>query len=116
MAAIVGNHIDVDGEPSRDQLGVVAQGGLFVTDELEVFAQYLWGEADGEAEELSVAAIGVNYYWHEHNLSGPATSPMGSMRWAISGPPMVLGGGRIGKAKRARSCSGYSSSCFSSGH
>ncbi len=89
FAAIVGNHIDVEGEPFRDQLGVVAQGGLFVTDELEVFGQYLWGEADGEAEELSVAAIGVNYYWHEHNLKWTTDLAYGFNEvgdlWASSG-------------------------------
>lgn len=68
FAAIVGNHVDEEKEIARNQFGVVLQGGLFLTDEIELFAQYVWGDADGKAPDLSVLTAGFNYYLAKHSL------------------------------------------------
>lgn len=68
FAAIVGNNVDEQEQDSLDQLGVVLQGGLFLTDDIELFSQYVWGDADGEASDLSVLTVGFNYYLAEHAL------------------------------------------------
>ncbi|MEE9129376.1 MAG: porin [Phycisphaerales bacterium] len=67
-AAIVGYHSDEERHEAVDQYGIVVQGGLFVTDDWEVFARYAWGDANGEAADLSVVTVGVNHYLSRHNL------------------------------------------------
>jgi hypothetical protein len=68
FAAFVADRLEEDDEDRLSQYGVVVQGGLFITDDWELFAQYVWGEADGQAEELSAVAIGFNRYVSEHDL------------------------------------------------
>ena len=52
-----------------DQYGFFIRGGLFVMDDLELYAQYEWGDLDVDAiEELQVITLGVNKYWDKHNL------------------------------------------------
>jgi hypothetical protein len=89
FAAIVGNHIDEAGDRRRDQLGVVVQGGLFVTDDLELYARYEWGDADGGAPDLSVVSAGFNLFIHGHALKwttdvGYGLNEVGAF-WASSG-------------------------------
>ena len=50
---------------------------MFVTDKWELFAQYLWGDADGEAVDLSVVTIGVNRYVVHHRLKWTADVGIG---------------------------------------
>jgi hypothetical protein len=89
LAAIVGNHFDEDGAPSRDQYGVVIHGGYFFGDDWEIFGRYEWGEADGQVENLSVATVGLNRYFDGHRLKWTADCGYGfkSVRpfWASSG-------------------------------
>jgi hypothetical protein len=60
--------LDSDAADS-DQLGVVAQAGFFVTEEIEAFARYEWGDSDVEGEEdLNLVTIGATRYWDKHNL------------------------------------------------
>ena len=68
FAAVVGNHPEEDREPSLDQFGVVVQGGLFFTEKWEAFARYEWGDADGEAADLSILTVGINRYFTGHDL------------------------------------------------
>jgi hypothetical protein len=68
MAAVVGRHVDENGEPSRNQYGVVVQGGVFITDDLELVARYQWGDADDGGDNLSVIEIGFNRYFDRHDL------------------------------------------------
>lgn len=55
-----------------DQIGVVVQGGVFVTDNTELMARYEWGDLDGEAstlggeDTLSVLTVGVNRFLAGH--------------------------------------------------
>lgn len=47
----------------------VVQGGLFVTDDIEAFARYEFGDADSAGiEDLNVITVGVNKYWSKHNV------------------------------------------------
>lgn len=55
-----------------EQLGVVVQGGVFVSDNTELMARYEWGDLDGEAslaggeDTLSVLTVGVNQFLAGH--------------------------------------------------
>ncbi|UCD75515.1 MAG: hypothetical protein JSV91_01080 [Phycisphaerales bacterium] len=89
FAAVIGSHFDEDDEDRLDQYGFVVQGGVFIADDWELFAQYVWGEAAGEADELSLATIGFNRYVDEHNLKwtgdiGYALNEVGDL-WESSG-------------------------------
>jgi hypothetical protein len=88
FAMIVGSHEDT-GLTTSDKLGAMLQGGVFVSDPLELFARYEWGDLDGEglvSDELSVATVGFNYFFakHAHKLSadiGYAFEPLDS-KWS----------------------------------
>lgn len=66
--AIVLNHVEEENQPTRDQIGIVIQGGVFVVEGWEVFGRYEWGDADGEAVDLSLVTIGFNRYFNDHQL------------------------------------------------
>ena len=52
-----------------EQLALVIQGGVFLTEDLELAARYEWGDLDlAGVEDLSVVTIGLNKYWAAHNL------------------------------------------------
>ncbi len=68
FVAIVLSHVEEENQPTRDQVGFVIQGGVFVVDGWEVFGRYEWGDADGEAVDLSVLTIGFNRYFDDHQL------------------------------------------------
>ncbi len=67
--AFFANHLDPDAAAARDDLGLLVQGGCFVTDRLEVFGRFdaLRLDADslrvaGAARTLNFATLGVNYF------------------------------------------------------
>lgn len=67
FAAVTGQH-DSRGR-SADEIAVVVQGGVFVTDEAELIARYEWGDPDTAAnDDLSLLSTGVNYFFHKHQL------------------------------------------------
>ncbi len=68
FVAFVLNHVEEENQPTRDHIGIVIQGGVFVVDGWEVFGRYEWGDADGEAVDLSVLTIGFNRYFDNHQL------------------------------------------------
>lgn len=71
FAAVVYRQLDpnVAGGADFASLGFVLQGGGFVTDDVELFARYEWGDADLPlTDDLSVVTVGVNKYWAKHNL------------------------------------------------
>ncbi len=54
---------------SIDQLGVLIRGGVFVTDDLEIYGQYEWADSDiAGLSDLSVVTVGVTKYWAKHQL------------------------------------------------
>lgn len=70
FAAVVGNHVsDVAGSDDLDQLGVLVQGGVFLTERFEVFARYEWGDADKQGtDNLSIVTVGGNWFVSGHRL------------------------------------------------
>lgn len=65
FAAVIGDH--VDNTSAYDRIGVLVQGGYFVTDEVEVIARYEWADLDLAGDDtLSIATVGVNYFFHKH--------------------------------------------------
>ena len=62
----VGSSLDQDAQSALNQFGVLAQGGVFVTDQTELFARYTHGEEDNGAG-LNIVEVGVNYYLHQHD-------------------------------------------------
>ncbi len=68
FAAFVYRNLDRD-STNADQLGLVVQGGVFLTDDLEIFARYEWGDLDtAGVADLSVITFGVNRFWDKHAL------------------------------------------------
>lgn len=68
FAYVVGRHLDDNVMLERDQYGIVIQGGFFLTDDVDIFARYEWGDDDTGAEDLSVITAGVNWYFAKHRL------------------------------------------------
>jgi len=68
FAAVVARHTRQDEVEDADVYGVIAQGGIFLTDTSELFAQYVWGDDDTDAPNLSVFSVGVNRYFHQHDV------------------------------------------------
>ena len=68
---------DVTGGIDEDVYGLVAQGGVFFTDDTEGFARLEWGDVDSlttgfgtmmEMDELLVLTVGVNKYYYGHDV------------------------------------------------
>lgn len=51
-----------------DQFGLVAQGGVFLLDALELFARYEWGDSGDDAPDLSVITVGANVFFNRNGL------------------------------------------------
>ncbi|MEE9129055.1 MAG: porin [Phycisphaerales bacterium] len=68
FAAVVYRDLDSD-VLNTEQLGIVVQGGLFLTDDWEIFARYEWGDLDiAGVDDLSIITFGVNRFWAKHAL------------------------------------------------
>jgi hypothetical protein len=61
FAAVVWRSTDVGGGGSTDDLGFLLQGGIFLTEQLELFARYDLIAPD-VGDDFSTATAGVNYY------------------------------------------------------
>lgn len=67
FAAVVSNHVSAD--ERMNQYGALAQAGWFITDRLELFGRYEWGDLDNALDEkLSITTMGANYYVHRHQV------------------------------------------------
>ncbi len=53
---------------SLDQYGVVVRSGIFLTDSIELYGMYEWGDLDTSADNLNIATIGISKYWSRHAL------------------------------------------------
>lgn len=91
FGAFVWDSVDVSGGSDRDELGIVAQGGYYFTDDLEGFLRYEWGDVDmpSVSDDLNVLTVGVNKYFSGHQLKwttdiGVGFDPVTS-DWATSG-------------------------------
>ena len=70
FVAFLGNHVsDVEAVDDMDQYGLLIQGGVFVTEKIELFARYEWGDLDmADVENLSIVTIGGNYFVAGHRV------------------------------------------------
>ncbi|MBT8484757.1 MAG: OprO/OprP family phosphate-selective porin [Phycisphaerae bacterium] len=69
FAAFVYQTLDDDAMLDADRYGFVIQGGMFVSDDTELFARYEYGDYDSAGvEELSAITVGVSRYWNKHGL------------------------------------------------
>jgi hypothetical protein len=89
FAAFVGTHVDANasGTPNFDDFGWVAQGGVFVTDQVELFARYNANYADkdrkianGKRSQHWLTA-GANYYVSPRSHAFKIT---GDLVWSLS--------------------------------
>jgi len=64
FAAFIYRGQNKDGIAHRDDYGVIAQGGVFITDQTELFARYdiVIPDDAGGPDNFSTATAGVNYY------------------------------------------------------
>ena len=90
----------------QDSSGYVLQGGVLVSDHVELFAQYEHGEidgatfTDGESNDMSVIRFGFNYWptagsnvvkwttdiaWAQDSIADGAGSSISSANWISSG-------------------------------
>ncbi len=80
-AAVIGNFEERPGGTEYDQWGAIIQGQMFVTDDIEIFARYEWGDLDGQAaafavanpgattnEELNLLSVGASKYISGHAM------------------------------------------------
>ena len=66
MGALVMNHVDFAGAGTTDvdPWGFIVQGGFYLTEELELFGRFEWGDPDASGvEDLTLVTFGVNYYF-----------------------------------------------------
>lgn len=68
FGAVVWQSLDDDAAVDFDQWGFVIQGGLYVTDDTELFGRFEWGDDDFSEDDLTVVTIGVNKYYHSHSV------------------------------------------------
>ncbi len=67
--AILAQQSETNGSPDLHRYGVVVQGGTFITDNLEVFGRFEWGDLDMPGvSELSIITFGCNRYFSKHTL------------------------------------------------
>jgi len=68
FAAFVANHLrDADMVSDIDTYGVVVQGGVFLTDDIETIARYEWGDYGvAGIDPLSIVTVGVNKFFAKH--------------------------------------------------
>jgi len=60
---------DVPGAFDRDQLAAVLRAGFFLTDDIELYGMYEWGDLDiADQSDLSTLTLGVTKYWAKHGL------------------------------------------------
>jgi hypothetical protein len=70
FAAFIATHFD-DGSVSRDEWGLLIQGGYFLDEHWEATARLEWGDLDGAgpvSDELMILTAGVNRFWARHAL------------------------------------------------
>lgn len=66
LAAFFAQNLDAQGVESIAAYGATVQGGVFVADDVDVFAQYAWADDDADRGRLSVVTVGTNWYIHGH--------------------------------------------------
>ncbi len=68
FAAFVGRNVDPEGGSSFDDFGIMAQGGIFVTEQIELFGRWdllLLDNDVYEEDTLNFLTFGANYYFFQ---------------------------------------------------
>ncbi|MEM7230081.1 MAG: porin [Planctomycetota bacterium] len=92
FAAIIGRHTDPETGENVDVIGIVAQAGMRISENDEIFIRYEWGD-DDRTEQLRVLTAGMNRYIYGHGVK--ITGDVGyafdevSSTWASSGAGWV---------------------------
>ena len=68
FAAFFGQKTDAQGISEVNRYGLTLQGGVFVTENIDIFAQYAWADDDADLGELSVVTAGFNKYIKGHTI------------------------------------------------
>ncbi len=66
FAAFFGQKTDAQGISEINSYGLTLQGGVFITDDIDIFTQYAWADDDADLGELSVITVGFNKYISGH--------------------------------------------------
>lgn len=67
--ALIYRMLETNAGADADQVAFVVRGGVFVTDDIELYAMYEWGDLDTTGvEDLNVATVGVTKYFAKHEL------------------------------------------------
>jgi hypothetical protein len=68
FASVGGREVDSDsGAADADILIATIEGGVFVTDDVEAFARFEWGDDDSE-DDLLVLTLGATRFWKKHDV------------------------------------------------
>ncbi len=98
-AAFIGDSTEVGDSGDSDNFGTVLQGGIFVTDQVELFGRWdaLWLDedtvADGEDEDLHFLSAGMNYYISPESHAVKFTA---QVNWALNSSDSVFFAGSDG--------------------
>lgn len=68
FAAFFGQQFDAQTMEEVNAYGATVQGGVFVTDDVDIFAQYAWADDDADNGELNVITAGFNKYIEGHTI------------------------------------------------
>jgi hypothetical protein len=90
FAAVGGRHVDPDAGDDLDVIIAMIQGGLFITDDVEAFGRFEWGD-DDSSDHLLVLTIGATKFWKNHDLKW--TTDFGYAFDAVSGTFASTGAG-----------------------
>jgi hypothetical protein len=105
FGAIVYNDIQDDTVVDLNPWGAVIQGGVFLSEDFELFGRYEMGDHDVDGgltfqeEDLNILTVGVTKYWNQHGLKwttdfGWAFDPIDPVWTAVTGGNMALTGWR----------------------
>ena len=68
MIAVYAQQLSTQGLPDTSRWGATFQGGVFISDDTDIFAQYAFADDDGYLGTLSVATLGTNWYIISHSV------------------------------------------------
>jgi hypothetical protein len=67
FVAVGGRNVDPDTGDDSDVLIAMIEAGVFITDSIEPFARFEWGD-DDSPDDLLVLTLGVTKFWDKHKL------------------------------------------------
>lgn len=95
FASLAGREIDSDaggGAADADIMIATIEGGVFITDDIEAFARFEWGDDDAPgSDDLLVLTIGATRFWKKHDVKW--TTDVGYGFSAVSGTFASSGAG-----------------------